>query len=112
MILISKKNSLKLDAEAKEVFDVSGAGDTVVSFIAAGMASSLKIESVVNIANIAAGVVVNKTGTSVAHLSEMLISANKSNYHLETENEAIIYGKNAKQNLKLNDDKSDKNKDK
>ncbi|PPR33728.1 MAG: Bifunctional protein HldE [Alphaproteobacteria bacterium MarineAlpha6_Bin4] len=82
MILISKKNSLKLDAEAKEVFDVSGAGDTVVSFIAAGMASSLKIESVVNIANIAAGVVVNKTGTSVAHLSEMLISANKSNYHL------------------------------
>ena len=42
MILISKKNKkiVKLDAEAKEVFDVSGAGDTVVSFIAAGLASS------------------------------------------------------------------------
>ena len=40
---------VKLDAEAKEVFDVSGAGDTVVSFIAAGLACSLKIEEVVKI---------------------------------------------------------------
>ena len=84
MILISKgrKNVMKLEAEAKEVFDVSGAGDTVVSFIAAGLACSLKVEEVVKIANIAAGVVVNKTGTSVAHLSEMLISVNKNDYHL------------------------------
>ena len=73
---------MKLEAEAKEVFDVSGAGDTVVSFIAAGLACSLKIEEVVKIANIAAGIVVNKTGTSVAHLSEMLISANKNYYRL------------------------------
>ena len=84
MILVSKKkkNVIKLDAETKEVFDVSGAGDTVVSFIAAGLACSLKIEEVVKIANIAAGIVVNKTGTSVAHLSEMLISVNKNDYHL------------------------------
>ena len=84
MILISKKKKdvVKLDAEAKEVFDVSGAGDTVVSFIAAGLACSLKIEEVVKIANIAAGIVVNKTGTSVAHLSEMLISVSKNDYHL------------------------------
>ena len=73
---------IKLNAETKEVFDVSGAGDTVVSFIAAGLARSLKIEEVVKIANMAAGIVVNKTGTSVAHLSEMLISANKNYYHL------------------------------
>ena len=84
MILVSKKknNVIKLNAETKEVFDVSGAGDTVVSFIAAGLARSLKIEEVVKIANMAAGIVVNKTGTSVAHLSEMLISANKNYYHL------------------------------
>ena len=37
---------------------------------------------------------------------------NKSNYHLETENEANIYGKKANQNSELNDNKSDKNKDK
>ena len=37
---------------------------------------------------------------------------NKSNYHLETENEAIIYGKKVNQNSELNDDKSAKNKDK
>ena len=84
MILVSKqrKNVIKLKAESKEVFDVSGAGDTVVSYIAAGLASPLKIKEVVEIANIAAGVVVNKTGTSVAHLSEILLSINKNNYHL------------------------------
>ena len=97
MILVSKKRKkvIKLDAEAKEIFDVSGAGDTVVSFIAAGLACSLKIEEVVKIANIAAGVVVNKTGTSVVHLSEMLISVNKNDYHLSkvmnlTEIEKVI----------------------
>ena len=49
MILVSKerRNIIKLNAEAKEVFDVSGAGDTVVSFIAAGLASSLEIEEIV-----------------------------------------------------------------
>ena len=84
MILVSKerRNIIKLNAEAKEVFDVSGAGDTVVSFIAAGLASSLEIEEIVKIANIAAGIVVNKTGTSVAHLSEMLISVSKDDYYL------------------------------
>ena len=84
MILISRKQKriVKLKAESEEVFDVSGAGDTVVSYIAAGLASSLKIEEVVEIANLAAGVVVNKTGTSVAHLSEVLLSINKNNYHL------------------------------
>ena len=84
MMLISKnnKNVIKFDAEAKEVFDVSGAGDTVASFIAAGIGSSLKIEEVIKIANIAAGVVVGKTGTSVADLSEILLAINKNNYHL------------------------------
>ena len=48
MILVSRqrKNAIKLKAESKEVFDVSGAGDTVVSYIAAGLASPLKIEEV------------------------------------------------------------------
>ena len=55
MILVSKKEGIiRLSAEAKEVFDVSGAGDTVVSFIAAGLAKSLKINDVIKIANIAA----------------------------------------------------------
>ena len=48
MILISRKQKkiVKLKAESEEVFDVSGAGDTVVSYIAAGLASSLKIEDI------------------------------------------------------------------
>ena len=46
------------------------------------VATNGKIEYIVKIANIGAGVVVNKTGTSVAHLSEVLLSVNKNDYHL------------------------------
>ncbi|MBP0567566.1 PfkB family carbohydrate kinase, partial [Campylobacter jejuni] len=50
-------------AEAQEVFDVSGAGDTVVATVAASLAAGLKIESGLALANAAAGVVVAKRGT-------------------------------------------------
>ena len=107
MILISKKgkNILNLDAEAEEVFDVSGAGDTVASFITLGLANKIKIEEIIKIANVAAGIVVNKTGTSVAHLSEMLASVNKNNYPISKvvdlrEAEKIInFWKNKKNNV-------------
>ncbi len=50
-------------ARAREVFDVSGAGDTVIATLAAGLAGGLRVESAVELANIAAGVVVAKLGT-------------------------------------------------
>lgn len=50
-------------ARAREVFDVSGAGDTVIATLAASLAGGLKIESAVELANLAAGVVVGKVGT-------------------------------------------------
>lgn len=55
-------------ARAREVYDVSGAGDTVVATMAACMAAGLKTEAAVDLANLAAGVVVGKMGTvPVAH---------------------------------------------
>jgi len=55
-------------ARAREVFDVSGAGDTVVATLAAGLAGGLAMESAVELANIAAGIVVGKVGTvPIAH---------------------------------------------
>jgi D-beta-D-heptose 7-phosphate kinase/D-beta-D-heptose 1-phosphate adenosyltransferase len=50
-------------ARAREVFDVSGAGDTVIATLAAGLAGGLKVETAVELANMAAGIVVGKVGT-------------------------------------------------
>jgi D-beta-D-heptose 7-phosphate kinase/D-beta-D-heptose 1-phosphate adenosyltransferase len=50
-------------ARAREVFDVSGAGDTVIATLAASLAGGLQIETAVELANVAAGIVVGKIGT-------------------------------------------------
>ena len=59
-------------AEAAEVYDVSGAGDTVVATLAAGLAAGLDLAVAVRLANIAAGIVVGKVGTAVARESDLL----------------------------------------
>ena len=53
-----------LPANAREVFDVTGAGDTVISVLAGALASGVEILDAVRMANIAAGIVVGKLGTS------------------------------------------------
>ena len=58
-------------ATAKEVYDVSGAGDTVISTIAAGLAAGLPMGQAAELANIAAGIVVSKLGTQPIHLCEL-----------------------------------------
>ena len=50
-------------ARAREVFDVSGAGDTVIATLAAGLAGGLQMQTAVELANVAAGIVVGKVGT-------------------------------------------------
>jgi D-beta-D-heptose 7-phosphate kinase/D-beta-D-heptose 1-phosphate adenosyltransferase len=50
-------------ARAREVFDVSGAGDTVIATLAASLAGGLHIHTAVELANLAAGIVVGKVGT-------------------------------------------------
>ncbi|MCZ4280953.1 D-glycero-beta-D-manno-heptose 1-phosphate adenylyltransferase [Kiloniella laminariae] len=58
-------------AEAREVFDVSGAGDTVVAVLGAALAAGLGMKEAACLANVAAGIVVGKTGTAVAYGSEI-----------------------------------------
>ena len=50
-------------ARAREVFDVSGAGDTVIATLAASLSGGLHIHTAVELANLAAGIVVGKVGT-------------------------------------------------
>ena len=58
-----------LDTRARDVFDVTGAGDTVIAIFAAALASGTDILSSAKIANLAAGVVVGKIG--VAYIDQM-----------------------------------------
>ena len=60
-----------LPAEAREVFDVSGAGDTVVATMAAAIAGGLAPGEAARLANVAAGIVVGKVGTAVAYGSDV-----------------------------------------
>ena len=58
-------------ARAREVYDVSGAGDTVIAVLAAMLAGGCALEAAVSVANIAAGIVVGKLGTATVQLSEL-----------------------------------------
>jgi D-beta-D-heptose 7-phosphate kinase/D-beta-D-heptose 1-phosphate adenosyltransferase len=61
-----------LAAETREVFDVSGAGDTVVATLAAAMAAGISLVDGAVMSNAAAGVVVGKAGTAPIHASELI----------------------------------------
>ena len=62
---------LHVPAQAREVYDVSGAGDTVIATLGAAMASGMPLDEAVRIANRAAGIVVGKFGTAVVEPHEL-----------------------------------------
>ncbi len=57
------EQDLHAAAQAREVYDVSGAGDTVIATLAASAAAKLDLESAIQLANVAAGIVVGRVGT-------------------------------------------------
>ena len=71
MSLYTAEGALTIPAQAREVYDVSGAGDTVIATMAALIAAGASLADAVCIANEAAGVVVGKLGTAVVHPSEL-----------------------------------------
>lgn len=71
MSLFSDDESLHQSAQAREVFDVSGAGDTVIATLAVMIAAGAGWADAVRVANVAAGIVVGKLGTAVASRSEL-----------------------------------------
>jgi D-beta-D-heptose 7-phosphate kinase/D-beta-D-heptose 1-phosphate adenosyltransferase len=70
-LFLRKGQHLHLPTEAREVFDVSGAGDTVLAFLGAGLGCGLDIAGAARLANLAAGVVVGKLGTSTVSGDEL-----------------------------------------
>jgi len=79
--LISEKTSLTMPAsKPKQVFDVSGAGDTVIATLSAGLIAGLTIEQSLEIANVAAGIVITKIGTIPIEKNE-LVNALENQLH-------------------------------
>lgn len=70
-LLRRNEPELHLPAKAKEVYDVTGAGDTVIATIAAALAVNLDLASAVAIANRAAGIVVGKLGAATVSMPEL-----------------------------------------
>ncbi|EZQ18619.1 bifunctional D-glycero-beta-D-manno-heptose-7-phosphate kinase/D-glycero-beta-D-manno-heptose 1-phosphate adenylyltransferase HldE [Pseudomonas sp. G11-1] len=63
--------ALHLPARAREVFDVTGAGDTVISTVATALAAGESLPNAVGLANLAAGIVIGKVGTAAISAPEL-----------------------------------------
>ena len=72
MTLLSQdEEPLHLPTHAREVFDVTGAGDTVISVLAASLAAKKPLAEATQLANIGAGIVVGKIGTATVNTDEL-----------------------------------------
>ncbi|MGC9421226.1 bifunctional D-glycero-beta-D-manno-heptose-7-phosphate kinase/D-glycero-beta-D-manno-heptose 1-phosphate adenylyltransferase HldE [Vibrio sp.] len=88
-----------LPTQAKEVFDVTGAGDTVISVLAASVAAGKSLDDACALANAAAGVVVGKLGTSTVstiELAEAIHGSKESDFGIISEHALIEAVKKAK----------------
>lgn len=71
MVLVGDNNPYFIESVGKEVFDVTGAGDTTIAYLAACMVNGFEMRDAANIANYAAGIQVSKVGTSSVYWSEI-----------------------------------------
>jgi len=86
MLLLQKDRAAgKIAAQAREVFDVTGAGDTVVAIVAAVLGAGEDMESACNLANTAAGIVVGKLGTATVSPAEL-----RSRYLVQDNRQSIV----------------------
>ena len=70
-LLLPGQEELHMPARAREVFDVTGAGDTVIAVVAAAVAAGSGMAQAAALANIAAGIVVGKLGTAAVSMPEL-----------------------------------------
>jgi D-beta-D-heptose 7-phosphate kinase/D-beta-D-heptose 1-phosphate adenosyltransferase len=81
MSLFNRSGSHHLPTFAREVFDVTGAGDTVIATLALARAGGATMEEAAVLANHAAGIVVGKVGTATVSRSELLSDFESRNAH-------------------------------
>jgi rfaE bifunctional protein kinase chain/domain len=74
MTLFTSGGALNIPAQAREVYDVSGAGDTVIATLGALLAGGVALDDAVKMANRAGGIVVGKLGTAVVTPDELFVA--------------------------------------
>jgi D-beta-D-heptose 7-phosphate kinase/D-beta-D-heptose 1-phosphate adenosyltransferase len=70
--LVDQQSVARFPARARQVFDVTGAGDTVLAAVSTCMTTGMSVETVCELANVAAGLVVAKAGTAAVHREELV----------------------------------------
>ena len=91
MTLISEKDSIHVPSRPIEVYDVSGAGDTVVACLAASLAAGFPMEGAVRFANDAAQIVVTKAGTVPINAEEFLQEQNVPREAASSQNRIVTW---------------------
>ena len=92
MMLINNNCNHSLPAQAKDVYDVTGAGDTVIAVMALGIALKMPLTEAMYLANLAGGIVVGKLGTSTVtplELSRAMHSDKGSTFGIVSEDELV-----------------------
>ncbi len=82
MTLYRSGERLHVPAQAREVYDVSGAGDTVIAAIGLMLAADFGLDHAIRVANSAAGIVVGKFGTAVVDYDELFAGAEEQSWHM------------------------------
>jgi len=78
MVLVEASGAVHIEsARAREVFDVSGAGDTVIAVLALACASGHPLPQAMHLANTAAGIAVSKLGTATVELDELMLELSR-----------------------------------
>jgi D-beta-D-heptose 7-phosphate kinase / D-beta-D-heptose 1-phosphate adenosyltransferase len=86
MSLITADDAVEhFGAEAREVYDVSGAGDTVVATVAAALARGMSLIDAARLANFAGGIVVGKIGTAVVYPEDLERAMRAQSLHANEE---------------------------
>jgi D-beta-D-heptose 7-phosphate kinase / D-beta-D-heptose 1-phosphate adenosyltransferase len=89
MMLVEASGAVHVEAaRAREVFDVTGAGDTVIAVLALGVAAGYPLFDAMRLANIAAGIVVSKLGTAIVEPDELMLETSR-----DTQNRAALHAK-------------------
>ncbi len=74
MVVLDEEDGVFLPARAREVYDVTGAGDTVIATLAAGLGAGLALKDAAALANLAAGLVVRKIGVATVTVAELRLA--------------------------------------
>jgi D-beta-D-heptose 7-phosphate kinase/D-beta-D-heptose 1-phosphate adenosyltransferase len=72
MALVSSKDTAHVPGIRRDVYDVSGAGDTVTAWVGLALAAGASIEEAAVLANVAAGIEVGKPGVATISVEELL----------------------------------------